>query len=263
MTKPTLAYRNQLAQYSLLSFEEEQAMFRELNRLKTVVDLVRSDSHRCVISDAMVADSIRSIEQYRKLRDGLIQSNLRLVMSLANRYVHRVPTELDELIGIGNAAIIRAVDGFDYQRGHRFSTYAFRVIQRAMLDGSRKELRYQEKFIVDGNESSENWPVSDESVSSRLEASESLNELFSLLAKLDEREQQIVKMRFGIHRDDETDGAERGRGVAFHEIARVLKISTTRTAQLFHRSLARLRKASTEQAVRFGFGPDNAEAPTT
>ena len=75
-------------------------------------------------------------------RNKLIQSNLRLVVSIAKRYIGRSPNlTLLDLIQEGNMGLARAVDKFDYRRGFKFSTYAPRwvrqAITRALADQSR------------------------------------------------------------------------------------------------------------------------------
>lgn len=66
-------------------------------------------------------------------REQMIESNLRLVMSLARRFRGRgVP--YSDLIQEGTVGLVAAVDGFDYRRGNKFSTYAVWWIRRALLD---------------------------------------------------------------------------------------------------------------------------------
>lgn len=75
-------------------------------------------------------------------RQKLIQANLRLVVSIAKRYVNRSPhLSILDLIQEGNIGLSKAVDKFDYRRGFKFSTYATwwirQAVTRALADYSR------------------------------------------------------------------------------------------------------------------------------
>ena len=65
-------------------------------------------------------------------REKLIRHNLRLVAHIAKKY-YALPSEQDDLISIGTIGLMKAVDAFDSTRRARFSTYASRCIENAIL----------------------------------------------------------------------------------------------------------------------------------
>ncbi len=127
-------------------------------------DKMNLDAIEKIMSEASVDDPIKiylrdigryklltaeeEVEIAKRMADGdleakekLNQSNLRLVVHIAKRYVDRTPLKLLDLIQEGNLGLMKAVDKFDYRKGFRFSTYATwwirQSITRAMADQSR------------------------------------------------------------------------------------------------------------------------------
>ena len=92
----------------------------------------RTDAERAALEDAVARGNFA--------RRRLVESNLRLVVSVARRYMNRgIP--LGDLIQEGNIGLMRAVEKFDYRRGFKFSTYATwwirQAVSRALADHSR------------------------------------------------------------------------------------------------------------------------------
>ena len=71
-------------------------------------------------------------KEIKLLKNKLIQANLRLVISIAKKYAHHGLT-LPDLIQEGNLGLMRAIDTYDYRRGHRFITYATWWIKQAII----------------------------------------------------------------------------------------------------------------------------------
>lgn len=108
----TRAYLNSISSIPLLTFAEEQALSKQAS------------------------------EGDRRARETLITSNLRLVVSIAKKYLYRSQMPFLDLIQEGNMGLITAVDKFDYTRGLRFSTYATYWIKQAIS-----------KYVVDNSHS--------------------------------------------------------------------------------------------------------------
>lgn len=84
-------------------------------------------------------------------REKLIRHNLRLVAHIAKKY-YALPSEQDDLISIGTIGLMKAVDTFDSTRRARFSTYASRCIENAILSpahfGQTKKLVCKPRYVA-------------------------------------------------------------------------------------------------------------------
>jgi len=121
-------YLREIGRIPLLTAAEEVELARRVEaglfaeeRLRVAPDL---DSQLALDLDKLVVMG-------RMAKRRLIEANLRLVVSVAKRYVGRGLTMLD-LVQEGNLGLIRAVEKFDYARGYKFSTYATWWIRQAM-----------------------------------------------------------------------------------------------------------------------------------
>ena len=98
----------------------------------------------CGLSSDQLKETLRAIEageaKVRKTQGELVKANLRLVISIARKYLNRGLPFLD-LIQEGNIGLMKAVDKFEYQRGYKFGTYATwwirQAITRAIADQTR------------------------------------------------------------------------------------------------------------------------------
>ena len=98
----------------------------------------------CGLSAGQLKQSLKAIEagevKTREAKSELVKANLRLVISIARRYINRGLHFLD-LIQEGNIGLMKAVDKFEYQRGYKFGTYATwwirQAITRAIADQAR------------------------------------------------------------------------------------------------------------------------------
>lgn len=280
---PTLKPKKQqlnLMRYSIVSAAKKYPDQRSLFELQAVLEAY-----------------IRSIET---AKDIMIRANLRLVVSIAKRYMHQGLT-LADLIQEGNLGLMRAVFRFDYTKGNKFSTYASwwirQAITRAILDKTRTirlpvhflELRSQffkafyALFKELGREPtpleiSKSTNLTMDKILSILEASrepisletpvgdddstlgdflenqesqspydavqtrELANRVTEILSTLSDREEKIIRLRFGIGEKAE---------YTLEEIGKRFNVSRERIRQIEKKALNRLRHSSRREKLKF------------
>jgi RNA polymerase primary sigma factor/RNA polymerase nonessential primary-like sigma factor len=292
---PVRAYLNGIGKHRLLTASEE------VECAKAIEAGLMAECRICEITDPdFRADLARVAAEGRAAKQRMLESNLRLVVSVAKRYSGAGMSLLD-LIQEGNLGLIRAVEKFDYQKGYKFSTYATwwirQAINRAVTDQSRtirvpahtvdqikrmnrvrqdlmaelgREPRYEEIAeeldVTPGKVlelmSYDREPVSlDQTVGEdgesalgdlvasvdprdtpgdSLSQGELRSEVEIVLATLSQREQAVIRLRFGL--DD-------GRQRTLDEVGKEFGLSRERIRQIEKVTLLKLRHPSRAQRL--------------
>ncbi|WP_306940248.1 MULTISPECIES: RNA polymerase sigma factor [Streptomyces] len=121
-------YLREIGRIPLLTAAEEVELARRVEAGLFAEERLRLASD---LDSQLALDLDKLVVMGRMAKRRLIEANLRLVVSVAKRYVGRGLTMLD-LVQEGNLGLIRAVEKFDYARGYKFSTYATWWIRQAM-----------------------------------------------------------------------------------------------------------------------------------
>ena len=104
--------------HPILSYEEETVLGRRIAQAQRV----RADVEAGVVADGPGAQHVLRLGN--EARERFVRQNLRLVLSVAHRYLRPGGLPLADLLQEGTMGLMRAVEGFDHTRGYKFSTYA-------------------------------------------------------------------------------------------------------------------------------------------
>ena len=294
---PVRMYLKEIGKVSLLTAPQEVTLAK---RIEAGVHATERLEAAGAISPEQRASEEANVEDGELAKRQLTEANLRLVVSIAKRYVGRGMVLLD-LVQEGNLGLIRAVEKFDYTKGFKFSTYATwwirQAITRAIADQARtiripvhmvetmnKVLRIQramlqelgreptveeiarkvdlttdkvreiqrisqeplslETPVGEEDDSSLGDFVADESAISPDFAAERerlKDEIETALRELNAREQQVMRLRFGL--DD-------GQVRTLEEVGREFGVTRERIRQIESKTLAKLRHPTRSQRLR-------------
>jgi len=137
VSDPVRMYLQEIGRYPLLTPQQEVELAMQVEAGLRADERLAEGVELAVTEKVVLQRAVRLADRARKR---LVESNLRLVVSIAKKYVGRGLSLLD-LIQEGNLGLIRAVEKFDYRRGFKFSTYATwwirQAVTRALADQAR------------------------------------------------------------------------------------------------------------------------------
>ena len=138
---PVRMYLKEIGKVSLLSADEEISLATAMSEgMEAKEKLEEAEKNGTELSEEEMKALKSAVKKGERSKQRLAEANLRLVVSIAKRYVGRGMLFLD-LIQEGNLGLIKAVEKFDYTKGYKFSTYATwwirQAITRAIADQAR------------------------------------------------------------------------------------------------------------------------------
>ncbi len=182
--------------------------------------------------------------QDQEARSRLIEHNLRLVVYIAKKF-ENTGIGVEDLISIGTIGLIKAINTFNPLKNIKLATYASRCIENEILMFLRRnnkikyEVSIDEPLNVDwdGNELllSDILGTDEDVISKNLEDEVDKRLLYLALDQLNERERDIIELRFGINT---RDGKERTQ----KEVADMMGISQSYISRLEKKIMKRLKK---------------------
>lgn len=235
-----------LYEVPLLTKEQEQHLFRKMNFLKHQAGKLlddmktptgRLDPHK--VRTQELDEVERLLAEANRVKDLLINCNMRLVVSIAKRHAAQ-SDNFFELLSDGNMSLMRAVEKFDYSRGNKFSTYASWAIMKNFARSIPEEKTRRERFVTGTEDffdiAPDNRTDEQELLNTAEQATHKVNRL---LQYLEPREREIIRMRAGLDSGHE--------GMTLEKIGEKLGITKERVRQLNVRAMKKLRSLAEGQ----------------
>ena len=177
-------------------------------------------------------------------RNILVEYNLRLVAHIVKKY-QTGNRSTEDLISIGTIGLIKAINTYDTDKGSKLVTYASRCIENELLMRLRQERKEVREISLyepigtyrEGNEISlmDVIRIDEENVLLNVITSESLRNINDLFTEiLDDREQQVIALRYGLYDNQE---------LTQKEISNLLHISRSYVSRIEKKALLKLRSA--------------------
>ncbi len=233
-------YLSDLYENPLLSREQEAHLFRKMNYLRYLASKLRGqvDPSRARTGDLDEIERLQ--EEALAIKNQIIRSNLRLVVSIAKRHVGP-SNNFFELVSDGNMSLIRAVEKFDYSRGNKFSTYASWAIMKNFARTIPEENYRRDRFVTGHEEMFE--AAADTRIDEHeYETAQKRNQeaVKGMLGRLDDRERRIIVSRYGINGVSEQ---------TLEQLGRELGITKERVRQIESRAQEKLRRIAIEEKL--------------
>ena len=174
----------------------------------------------------------------------LIEHNLRLVVYIAKKF-DNTGVGVEDLISIGTIGLIKSINTFNPEKNIKLATYASRCIENEILMYLRRNSKHKMEVSIDeplnvdwnGNELllSDILGTDEDVIYKDLENEVERKLLVKAIAKLTEREQTIIRLRFGL-------GSTDGKELTQKEVAELLGISQSYISRLEKKIMRRLKK---------------------
>mgnify|MGYP000818427373 FL=1 len=202
---------------------------------------LETDEEKCCLIALVDKNVAMSKEQAKKQ---LIEHNLRLVVYLAKKFKN-TGVCVEVLISIGTIGLIKGINTFNPEKKIKLATYASRCIENEILMYLRRnnrvklEVSFDEPLNTDwdGNELllSDILGTDEDVIYKDLETEVEISLLKKAMLSLNERERQIIELRFGVNRVENKELTQK-------EVADILGISQSYISRLEKKIMARLKK---------------------